>query len=106
MSRAPGEYHGLTTQQAELLSFLRYRQSAGSTPSLDEMKTALGLASKSSIHRLLVALEERGYIHRDYHRARSLTCFDTKGGTPSIKAATLAELVAEIQARGLRISAA
>jgi repressor LexA len=104
MSRAPGEYSGLTAMQAELLSFLRYRNADGQTPSFEEMKEALGLASKSGVHRLMRGLEERGYVKRPSHRARDITVFDTRHGTPSVATASLEQLLAEIGRRGLRVS--
>ncbi len=63
----------LTTKQKELLMFIHGRiQDTGVPPSFDEMKTALDLRSKSGIHRLITALEERGFIRRLPHRARAL----------------------------------
>jgi len=63
----------LTTKQKELLMFIHGRiQETGVPPSFDEMKTALDLRSKSGIHRLITALEERGFIRRMPHRARAL----------------------------------
>ncbi|MEQ9638821.1 MAG: transcriptional repressor LexA [Alphaproteobacteria bacterium] len=63
----------LTRKQHELLLFINKRlQDTGISPSFDEMKGALGLRSKSGIHRLITALEERGFIRRLAHRARAL----------------------------------
>jgi repressor LexA len=63
----------LTKKQRELLLFIHQRMSAGDiAPSFEEMKDALGLKSKSGIHRLISALEERGYLERMPHRARAL----------------------------------
>lgn len=63
----------LTRKQLELLQLIDERlQADGVPPSFDEMKDALGLRSKSGIHRLITALEERGYIRRLAHRARAL----------------------------------
>ena len=63
----------LTRKQMELLDFIRVRIEAdGVPPSFDEMKEALDLKSKSGIHRLITALEERGFIRRLAHRARAL----------------------------------
>jgi repressor LexA len=63
----------LTRKQLELLDFIRLRMEAdGVPPSFDEMKDALDLKSKSGIHRLITALEERGFIRRLAHRARAL----------------------------------
>ena len=63
----------LTSKQKELLLFIHSRlQQSGVPPSFDEMKEALELKSKSGIHRLITALEERGFIRRLPHRARAL----------------------------------
>lgn len=63
----------LTRKQQELLLFIHERlQAGGVSPSFDEMKDALGLKSKSGIHRLITGLEERGFIRRLPHRARAL----------------------------------
>jgi repressor LexA len=63
----------LTRKQHELLMFIHERiKESGVSPSFDEMKDALGLASKSGIHRLITALEERGFLRRLPHRARAL----------------------------------
>jgi repressor LexA len=63
----------LTRKQHELLRFIQQRlQEDGVPPSFDEMKEALDLRSKSGIHRLITALEERGFIRRMPNRARAL----------------------------------
>ena len=63
----------LTRKQHELLMFIHERiKETGVSPSFDEMKEALDLASKSGIHRLITALEERGFLRRLAHRARAL----------------------------------
>ncbi len=63
----------LTKKQHQLLLFIRDRmQRDGVAPSFDEMKEALKLRSKSGIHRLIMALEERGFLRRLPHRARAL----------------------------------
>jgi repressor LexA len=63
----------LTRKQHELLMFIHERiKETGVSPSFDEMKEALDLASKSGIHRLITALEERGFLRRLPHRARAL----------------------------------
>jgi repressor LexA len=63
----------LTKKQYELLMFIHQRiRESGVPPSFDEMKDALDLRSKSGIHRLITALEERGYIRRLEKRARAL----------------------------------
>ena len=63
----------LTEKQSELLRFIHLRlKQTGVPPSFDEMKDALDLRSKSGIHRLIMALEERGFIRRLPNRARAL----------------------------------
>ncbi len=63
----------LTAKQKELLMLIHsHLQASGVPPSFDEMKEALQLKSKSGIHRLITALEERGFIRRLPHRARAL----------------------------------
>ncbi|MBL9098790.1 MAG: transcriptional repressor LexA [Alphaproteobacteria bacterium] len=63
----------LTRKQYELLMFIHERlRETGVAPSFDEMKEALDLRSKSGIHRLITALEERGFLRRLAHRARAL----------------------------------
>ena len=63
----------LTSKQHELLVFIdKHLRQTGCSPSFDEMKDALDLRSKSGIHRLITALEERGFLRRHKHRARAL----------------------------------
>ncbi len=63
----------LTRKQHELLSFIdSHLKETGVSPSFEEMKEALSLRSKSGIHRLISALEERGFLRRHHHRARAL----------------------------------
>jgi repressor LexA len=63
----------LTRKQHELLTFIdRSLKDTGVSPSFEEMKEALQLRSKSGIHRLISALEERGFLRRRHHRARAL----------------------------------
>src|ERR1700748_3777825 len=63
----------LTRKQHELLMFIHERiKETGVSPSFDEMKEALDLASKSGIHRLITALEEGGFLTRLARRARAL----------------------------------
>jgi repressor LexA len=63
----------LTQKQSELLAFLTSHMAEHDVPpSFDEMRDALGLASKSGIHRLVSGLEERGYIRRLANRARAI----------------------------------
>lgn len=63
----------LTRKQHELLMFIdKHLRETGFSPSFEEMKAALSLKSKSGIHRLITALEERGFLRRRAHRARAL----------------------------------
>ena len=63
----------LTRKQHELLLFIdKHLRETGFSPSFEEMKEALSLKSKSGIHRLISALEERGFLARRHHRARAL----------------------------------
>ncbi|WP_019961841.1 transcriptional repressor LexA [Woodsholea maritima] len=87
----------LTRKQHELLLFIHRRISeSGISPSFDEMKEALNLASKSGVHRLVTALEERGFIRRLAHRARALEVLklpenqgaQTQGAAPASSAAS------------------
>ena len=80
----------LTQKQKDLLMFINDRlNETGVPPSFDEMKDALSLKSKSGIHRLITALEERGFIRRLPHRARALEVLklpgdnEARGGTPN-----------------------
>src|SRR5690242_21899063 len=72
-AHSPGKGIMLTRKQLELLRFIHERlKEAGVPPSFDEMKDALDLRSKSGIHRLITALEERGFIRRLPNRARAI----------------------------------
>ena len=63
----------LTRKQHELLLFIhKHLKKQGVSPSFEEMKDAVGLKSKSCIHRLVTGLEERGFLRRLPHRARAL----------------------------------
>jgi len=90
----------LTRKQLDLLEFIHKRvQADGVPPSFDEMKDALDLRSKSGIHRLITALEERGFIRRLAHRARALEIVklpDSMANTPE-KAASKAFMPKVIQ---------
>jgi repressor LexA len=77
----------LTRKQHELLCYISERLGeTGVSPSFEEMKDALELKSKSGVHRLISALEERGFIRRLANRARALEVLkmpDTKAGAPA-----------------------
>lgn len=73
----------LTAKQKELLLLIDERvRDTGVSPSFDEMKDALGLKSKSGIHRLIKALEERGFLRRLPNRARALEVLRLPDGSP------------------------
>ena len=91
----------LTHKQAELLRFIKAHLEAndGVAPSFDEMKAALNLVSKSGIHRLLTALEDRGYIYRPFAKARAITVFKES----PLADFTADELIAELRLRGIAV---
>ena len=80
----------LTAKQRALLMFIHQRiEEDGVSPSFEEMKAALDLKSKSGIHRLITALEERGFIRRLAHKARALEVLrlpDSASGSAAAKA--------------------
>ena len=80
----------LTRKQLDLLKFIHGRvQADGVSPSFDEMKEALNLKSKSGIHRLIMALEERGFIRRLAHRARAIEVLRLPDGMEPAAAANV-----------------
>jgi repressor LexA len=96
----------LTRKQFELLRFIHERlKESGVPPSFDEMKDALDLRSKSGIHRLITALEERGFIRRLPNRARAIEVIKLpepvghgairRGFTPSVIEGTLGRVRAQ-----------
>jgi repressor LexA len=96
----------LTRKQYELLRFINERlKEAGVPPSFDEMKDALDLRSKSGIHRLITALEERGFIRRLPNRARAIEVIKLpelsgagngrRGFTPSVIEGTLGKRISQ-----------
>lgn len=89
----------LTRKQHQLLGFIdRHLKETGFSPSFDEMKDALNLRSKSGIHRLISALEERGFLSRRHHRARALEVLRLPEHAPLSEHAPLMEPAAEIAA--------
>ncbi|MEL0209123.1 MAG: transcriptional repressor LexA [Novosphingobium sp.] len=92
----------LTRKQHELLSFIQVRlEESGISPSFEEMKEALDLKSKSGVHRLISALEERGFIRRLPNRARALEVLrqpDSALAKKSLAAPTEAASIAGIAA--------
>lgn len=81
----------LTAKQRELIVFIQQRlEETGVSPSFEEMKEALDLKSKSGVHRLISALEERGFLRRLPNRARALEVIRQPGDTTPPRAATVA----------------
>ena len=82
----------LTQEQLDLLEFIQKRLSKnGVPPSFDEMKEALDLRSKSGIHRLIKALEERGFIKRLANRARAIEIVKMPN-SPEFQGTTLSDM--------------
>lgn len=82
----------LTRKQLDLLKFIHARSlKNGVSPSFDEMKEALNLRSKSGIHRLITALEERGFIRRLAHRARAIEILKMPEGMEAPAASNVIE---------------
>ena len=96
----------LTAKQRELLTFIReWQVRTGESPSFDEMRNALDLKSKSGVHRLISALEERGYIRRLPNRARCIEVLPDPH-LPSaalIAAVPTSDLAREARRRGLAL---
>jgi repressor LexA len=103
----------LTRKQFELLRFINERlKESGVPPSFDEMKDALDLRSKSGIHRLITALEERGFIRRLPNRARAIEVIKLpdqsgqgtgrRGFTPSVIEGTLGRVRTDSEDAGGR----
>lgn len=85
----------LTAKQQELLIFIQNRlEKGGVSPSFDEMKDALDLKSKSGIHRLISALEERGFIRRLANRARALEVLKLPEGVERSSPAAIPSVLA------------
>ena len=77
----------LTAKQHELIQFIQLRlEETGISPSFEEMKEALDLKSKSGVHRLISALEERGFLRRLPNRARALEVIRQPGDTTPARA--------------------
>ena len=88
----------LTQKQLDLLEFIQKRLSKnGVPPSFDEMKEALDLRSKSGIHRLIKALEERGFIKRLANRARAIEIVKMPN-SPEFQGTTVSDMASRITA--------
>ena len=84
----------LTAKQRELIVFIQQRlEETGISPSFEEMKEALDLKSKSGVHRLISALEERGFLRRLPNRARALEVIRDPGDTTPARAAPTSDNV-------------
>jgi repressor LexA len=96
---AEGDFIMLTAKQHELIRFIQQRlEETGISPSFEEMKEALDLKSKSGVHRLISALEERGFIRRLPNRARALEVIrQPEDATPAPRASL--RLAAENETR-------
>ena len=95
---------GLTRKQQNLLDYIGYylSESGGVAPSFEEMKDALDLKSKSGVHRLISALEERGFIRRLPNRARALEVIGEpleSADASGLAAYSSASLVRELERR-------
>ncbi|HEX8223364.1 MAG TPA: transcriptional repressor LexA [Allosphingosinicella sp.] len=89
----------LTRKQSELLTYIQARLAeSGISPSFEEMKEALQLKSKSGVHRLISALEERGFIRRLPNRARALEILRMPDGQAAIGSQPKAPATASTQA--------
>lgn len=87
----------LTRKQHELLMFInQHLEETGFSPSFDEMKAALDLKSKSGIHRLITALEERGFLRRRAHRARALEVMRLPGSAVPTRMEASEEVAANV----------
>lgn len=89
----------LTEQQARLLAFLKDRiRETGIAPSFEEMKDHLGLKSKSGVHRIMIALQERRRIYRPFNRARNVEIIEDV----DLSGVTADAMIAELKERGFR----
>lgn len=94
--------NAVTLKQRELLNFItEYQTSNDASPSFGEMQEALGLKSKSGVHRMIVALEERGYIRRIPNRARAIELVDQPKLPTSLSCFGVDDLAREAKRRGL-----
>jgi repressor LexA len=92
-----GDFAMLTAKQHELIQFIQARlEETGISPSFEEMKEALDLKSKSGVHRLISALEERGFIRRLPNRARALEVIkQPEDSTPATRASAVNDVVSQ-----------
>lgn len=92
----------LTRAQSELLNFIKnfQHENQGVSPSFEEMKQELGLHSKSGVHRLITALEERGFIRRLRNYARAIEVLQEPRCPTGLRQYSSHMLIAELARRG------
>ena len=91
---------GLTPRQRDLFTFIKAYQALHEfSPSFDEMRTGVGLKSRSGVHRLLTGLERRGFIHRIRDHARAIEIVSKPHFKPDLTKVPLPELYAELRRR-------
>jgi repressor LexA len=92
----------ITPRQRYLLNFIAdYHANKQASPSFDEMREACRLKSKSGVHRMITALEERGYIRRIVNRARAIEVVDQPKLPTSLSCFDVSDLAREAKRRGL-----
>lgn len=92
----------MTPKQKILLDYIKkFQKKNGYSPSFEEMKSAMGLKSKSGIHRLIRGLEERGYIEVLPHRARAIEVLKTKKEHAPVDLKTWVVMKIFIESKGL-----
>jgi repressor LexA len=97
----------LTAKQRELIVFIQQRlEETGISPSFEEMKEALDLKSKSGVHRLISALEERGFLRRLPNRARALEVIREPGDTTPARSAAVSDNVVAMTPPAPRVAEA
>jgi repressor LexA len=98
----------LTSKQNELLRFIHERlENNGVSPSFEEMKDALDLKSKSGVHRLISALEERGFIRRLPNRARALEILQMPegGGAKAVNVVSIGQAAPNVPSKQIPVAA-
>lgn len=94
----------MTKKQRDALSFIKdFTETNGYTPSFIEIRDALGLSSKSGVHRLLTSLAEQGFIRRLPRRARAIEVVENPTIPRHLYNFTLDEIVGEVKRRGMVI---
>lgn len=89
----------LTKKQKELFDFISARtEDTGVCPSFDEMRAAIGQRSKSGVHRLILSLEERGFIRRLPNRARAIEIVKRHGVADTAEVSALKRRISKLEA--------